>query len=135
MRDRRRLRLFRLADLYRNNALLLRLGHTRKLFQGGDVSDTFDVQAQRCDARVFQKGPSQISDPKLRLIARGCDIRQRQTTFLHGQINRQVRALRDEGNAAIDRNPSVLIRPKHRAIQIVDKAITIRPNDRHLSRR
>ena len=74
----------------------------------------------------------QIGD---RLVASRDNISQIQTARPHGHIDRDIRALGDDGHALLDPPPALLIRPKQRAIKVVDKAVAIRAKERHVTRR
>ena len=55
--------------------------------------------------------------------------------FLHRQVDRYVRALRQNRNAPVHGNRAMLVRPQKRAVQRVDETIAVRPEDRHRARR
>ena len=86
--------------------------------------------------RLSSSSPSAISDkPGLRLVAGRADIGDRQAAPLHGHVDGHVRALRDDRHAALDAHAAMLVRPEQRAVEIVDEAVAVRPEDRHVAGR
>ena len=57
---------------------------------------------------------------------------------LHGQVAGDVGRLRDDGDAALARrqpHAAMLVGPQQRAVGIVDQAVAVRPDDRHVAGR
>ena len=83
------------------------------------------VQQRQCDLRLT--GLCHVS-------ARHHE-RDRQAALLHREVDGDVRALRQDRHAALDRDAAVLVRPQQRAIQCIDEPVAIGAEDRHIARR
>ena len=133
MRYGRGLGLGGFADLYRNDRFVLLLGIERQVLKGTQIAKAFDMQTKGCDAWVIQQTTADLRDADLGLVACSNGIGNRQAARLHGQVDRDVRALGDDGHTALDTASALLVGPQQSAIQIVDKAIAVRAQNRHVA--
>jgi hypothetical protein len=134
MRHRPRLRLGRCAGLEHDNRLAETRRPPRQRLKGAQAAHPLDMQAKRCHARVREQRRADIGHAGLRLIADGGDIGQRQPAPLHRQVDRHVRALPDKRDAGLTRRHAVHIRPEGCAVECIDEAIAIRPQNGHGAR-
>jgi len=70
-------------------------------FKGGNRIKTLDVNAERGDARVFQQVKREFGNSDQSLVADGKHVGQRQAALLHGEVDRDVGGLRDDGHARL----------------------------------
>ena len=131
MRQGRGLGLARAAHLDRGYAFALRLGLGGQRLKGSNIADPFNMQAKRGNARITQQRGANLCKTNLRLISSRYHKSNRQAALLHADVDRHVRALGDNRNAAFNHLPAVLIGPERCAIQIIHKAIAIGAYDRH----
>ena len=68
MRQGRGLGLARAAHLDRGYAFALRLGFGGQRLKGSNITDSFNVQAKRGNARITQQGGANLCKANLRLI-------------------------------------------------------------------
>ena len=121
----------RSAKFQRHNRFAQLAGLGGEGLNGAQIAKSFNMKAQTADARILQQGLAEIRHPGLRLIAGSDHISQRQATGLHGQIERDVGALGDDGHTRLHRFAAMLIRPEKNAVQVIDKAVTIGSEDWH----
>ena len=136
MRDRRGARLFGAADLHRDDRLLQLARPRRQPLEAGDAVEAFDVQAERRDAVVLDQPERHFRQAGLRLVAGRHQEGDRQAALLHGEVAGDVGRLRDDADAArVRREPhaAMLVGPQQRAVGIVDQAVAVRPDDRHVA--
>ena len=69
------------------------------------------MQADHAHPRIAQQGIDQAFHAVARFVAHGNQVSQRQAAPLHGQVQTDVAALRDEGDTAFQALPAVLVRP------------------------
>ena len=93
------------------------------------------MQAEGGDAVVFQQGGADLGQAKLGLVAGGGDIGQRQAARLHGDVDRHVGALGEHGHATFDSGAAMLVGPEQGTVEVVDEAVAVGPDDRHLAGR
>ena len=98
----------------------------------GDVVEALDVQADRGDARIVDQGGEQ-SDRPAGLVAERHQKADRQAAPLHGQVAGDVGGLGDDGDAALAAPAAMLVGPQQRAVEIVDQAVAVRADDRHVA--
>ncbi|MNT62554.1 hypothetical protein D3C72_2002820 [compost metagenome] len=129
MRDGGKLRCLRLADLQRHHRLAELAGAGCQPLERCDAVEAFDMQADGGDARVFEHGAGDVGQACLRLVAGGHDIGERQAARLHRDVAGDVGGLRQDGDALFDALHSMLVRPEQGAVEHVDEAVAIRPDD------
>ena len=134
MRGRRRAGKLRLAGFDADDPLACRPGRLGQCRKARCIVDAFDIHAQRGDPFIRQKRTRQFRQAHLRGIAQTGDIGHRQPPRLHGQVDHDVRRLRQERHPPLHPPAAVLVGPKERPVEVVDHAIAIRPEDRHLPR-
>ena len=93
------------------------------------------MHAQGRDALVRQQLQADCRLAELGLVARCRQVGDGQAATLHGQIDGEVGALRQNGHAALHRRPAVLVGPQRHSIQIVDEAVAVWPDEGQVSRR
>jgi hypothetical protein len=101
--------------------------------EAGYVVEALQVQADRGDPVVVQQrlddlryaGPGGVADRQ--------HVRQRQRAALHREVQRDVAALRDDGRAAVDPVSAVLVGPQRGAVEVVEDAVAVRPDQRHVT--
>jgi len=93
------------------------------------------VKPNSRDARVVEEACRDLSLRGLCLIAASHDGGDWQAPRLHSQIDRDVRALRDDRDAPFHSDAAVLIGPEGCSIQRVDQAVAIGAKNWHLARR
>ena len=103
--------------------------------QGRGVFQGLQHHAHGANARLVQQGVQQGGDPQAGAVPQGDHHGQGQGAPIHGQGEGDVAALRQDGDAALDAGAPVLIRPQRRALQVVDKPVAIRAEQRHGSSR
>ena len=98
----------------------------------GHVIQAFNVQADGADARVCEQRLHDSLHAVTGLVAHGDQVGQRQPAPLHGQVQADVAALRHDGHAALHPLPAVLVRPQRHAVQVVQHAVAVGPDQRHV---
>ncbi len=99
------------------------------------VGEAFDIKAYRTDALVIDQSIEGAGKIRLSLIPKRNQIGNRQTPRLHGEIDTDITALGQYGDATLYPFTTVLIRPQQSAIQIVDDAVAIGAEYRHVASR
>ena len=92
------------------------------------------MQTDGGDPRIIKQRINHLAKVALGLVARGDQIGDRQAARLHRQIKPYIARLRDNGDAALNRQAAMLVRPKRCAIQIVQQAVTIRTQQSEIAR-
>ena len=134
MRHRRPLRLFRGTGFQRHDGHAAGRGLLRQRVPLGQIGEAFDMQAQRGDARIAQKRARDFRLPGLGLVAAGHHHGDGQRPALHGQVDRDVRRLRQDRDAALHGFHPMLIGPNCGSIKGIDEAIAVGSEDRHVPR-
>ncbi len=93
------------------------------------------MQAHSRDTRIIYQRRGNLRLRGLGHVATGHHIGNRQAALLHGQVDSNVRALRQDSHAAFNPLAAVLIGPQQGPVQCIDKAIAIGPQNGHLPRR
>ena len=108
----------------------------RQPLEAGDAVEALDVQAERRDALVLDQAQRHFRQAGLRLVAGRHQEGDRQAALLHGEVAGDVGRLRDDADAArTGRQPhaAMLVGPQQRAVGIVDQAVAVRADDRHVA--
>ena len=135
VRHRRPLRLFRRADLQRDQRhTAFRCQNSQPMPRTG-IAKPFDMQPDRRHTRIFQQPQRNFRLRRLRHVSAGHDIGNWQPALLHRQVDGNVRALRQDRHTAVHTCTSMLIRPQQRTVQRIDVPIAIRPQHGHFARR
>ena len=100
----------------------------------GDVVDRLDVQADRGDARVVDQGGDAVRQADLGLIAERHQMADRQAAPLHGEVEADIAGLGQDGDAALAAPAAMLVEPEQGAVEIVDDAVAVGAEDRHVAR-
>ena len=138
MRYRRGARLLGAADLHRHDRFPQLARPRRQPLEAGDAVEALYVQTKRRNAFILDQAERHLRQTGLRLIAGRHQECDRQAALLHGEVAGDVRRLRDDTDAARIRreaHPAMLIGPQQRAVGIVDEAVAIGADDRHLASR
>ena len=99
--------------------------------EAGDLGDLLETQPDRRDPRVVQHRLHQVDHAGHRAVADGHQGGDRERALLHGEVLGDVAALRDEGDAAVDADPALLLGPQGGAVEVVDEAQAVRPHESH----
>ena len=99
------------------------------------IAHRFEEQSDRADARVIEERVDAILHPDAGLVADGDDRAETQPSLLEREVDGDVAALRDDGNALTNRMHAVLVGPQCDAVERVDEAVAVRPEERHVARR
>ena len=110
----------------------------RQRFEARDGMETGDVQADGAHPRIVEQRQRQAGHIELCLVAGRDHVRDRQCALLHGHADGDVRGLGDDRDTPFGRvepPAAVLVGPQRRSVEVVDKAVAIRADDRHARRR
>ena len=127
----RRLRGGRLAGFDGDNGFAARRRLVRHRGEVGRIGDALDIEPGGAHPVVGKKASRHVGEACLRLVADAGHVGDRQAARLHADIDRDVRRLADDGDAAFDLTAAMLVRPQHRAVEIIQNAIAVRPQKRH----
>ena len=97
------------------------------------MGQPLDVQSDRRHAIIVEKSLDIAGDVAFRIVARGDDIGDRQSPRLHREVESDVARLQHKGDAAFDASAAVLVGPQRHAVEIVDDAIAIGADERHVA--
>ena len=136
VRDGRGARLLGASDLHGDDRLAQLARPGGKTLEAGNRIEALDMQAQRGDAIVLDQAQRHFGEARLRLVAGRHEIGDGQATALHRHIDGDVGGLGEDRDAARPvREPdaAMLVGPQQRAVGIVDQAVAVRPDDRHVA--
>ena len=120
-------------DRHDGHAVLER--QRRRPGKGRNVGQALHVQADGADPWVLGERGDVVGEAERGLVADGNHVGDRQGAVLHGQVDAHVAALGHDGDAALDRLAAVRVRPQRRAVQVVERAEAVGPDQRHLAGR
>ena len=99
------------------------------------VPDALNMDADGADLGKVGKRVDEILDAQHRLIANREHIAERQAALRHRQIGGQHAALGDDGGTAPVKPATMGEWPERHAVDIIDQAIAVRADDRHVASR
>ena len=92
------------------------------------------MHADHAHARVGQERVHQAFHAAAGLVAHGNQVGQGQRAPLHGQVQADVAALRNQRHAALYALATVLVWPQGHAVQIVQHAVAVGAQQGHITR-
>jgi hypothetical protein len=123
------------AGLQRDDRLAMIERLARRRAELGRVLQSLDVQPDGAHFGPVAENLDEILQPHHRLVARRDHIGEGNGALAHGQIGGQHAALGDDGGTVARAGPAVREGPEGRPVDIVDHAVTVRPDQRHLAGR
>ena len=129
------LRGLRAADLDGDDRLAHLPGDRHGGLERQWVRHAFDVEPDGRHPFLAGEGADGVVEVELELVAEGQHIGDRQSPPLHGEVERDVGRHRDEGDAGVDPAAALLVGPEHRAVDVVQHAVAVRADERHLAAR
>ena len=120
------------ADLQGDHrlAFLRRAGHSA--VEGGNVFQAFDIKSNRCHPSVLCERLDVVGEFEQRLVARTDDEGERQGPLVHGHVEADVSALRDDRHAVIDAPSTVGGGEQAHPVETIKHAVTVGADDGHL---
>ncbi len=97
------------------------------------IAHRFEEQPDRCDPGVVEEGVDAVLGSDTGLIADGDDRAETQTALLEREVDRDVAALRDDGDAPFPRLHAVLVGPQGDTVECVDEAVAVRAEERQVA--
>ncbi|MNZ62888.1 hypothetical protein D3C78_810220 [compost metagenome] len=107
--------------------LVRRAGKTRHILQA------FQVQADGSDPRLIEQRVHQFGNADLRLVAHRSHVGHRQRAVAHGQVVGKIAALGQHRHALLYCLAAMGHRPQRSAVQVIEQAITVRAEQRHVA--
>ena len=89
------------------------------------------MKADRGNRRIVQKGFDAFLDADVGLVSESKDMADGHRSGLQGQVERDVSALSDEGDPAVDPPEPVLVRPERSADGGRHGAVAVGTDHRH----
>ena len=129
-----RLPAVRLAGLERHHGDPTLVGEAHRLDERRRVAEALDIEPDGGHAVLGGHGFDHVAEADLRAIADSQDVGQRQRALLHAQVDGDVGGLADQRDPALDPLPAVNIRPQRRTAEVVDQAVAVGAENRHITR-
>ncbi len=121
----------RRPHLQRHDPDATRAGATRNRGDGLGIGDRLELDTQRGDAVVVEQSVHQRRQVEHRLVACGDDHADVQASPRHRQVDPDVAALGDDGDAPLARLQPVHVRPYGRAVEGIHVPVAVRTEQRH----
>jgi hypothetical protein len=118
--------------LMATTGLPLRRALGGEVFQRADIAKALEIKTDGADPVVVEQRRGDVAGANLGLVAGGYHIGNRQAAGLHGHVDGDVGGLGDNRHAAVDREAAMLIGPERHIVEIVDEAVAIGSEDRHV---
>ena len=103
--------------------------------EGRRVLQRLDEQADGGDPAVFEKGVEHVRGADAGAVPEGHHRRDRHRPEVHGEGDREVAALREDRDPTVAAHAPVLVGPERGAVEVVDEAVAVGTEDRHVSGR
>ncbi len=123
------------AGLDGDNGLPQIAGDVDRLLEGLWVGHRFEIEPQRRDPFLTRKHEHRVLELELELVPQGHHVGDRQSSSLHRKVEGDVGGCRNDGHTLLHPPSTLLIRPQHRAVEIVEEPIAVRSHEGHIARR
>ena len=121
--------------LDRHHGLAHLSGNSHRSFERSGVGDRLQVETDGRDPFLLGEGADGIVQVELELVTQRDYVGNRQTPPLHRQIEGHIGGHGDQRYALFDAPATLLIGPQHGSIDIVEHAVAVGTDQRHVAAR